>query len=152
MMTNERRPLDGFHIARLTASASRLGGRVSTVVPAPAKLIGQAGGRVTVVTLEDRPLAQERSAYGDATAVAARIAGPAVVGFAPALPRLLDEAKPTFSICTGSGCTLARGRFPCCTDRSKVAETRRYAAAQEGVTFVGYGAGWARASRNRSRG
>jgi len=79
------RPLAGVHVALLTASASRLGGGVASAVRVHAELIHRAGGRVTVVALDDRHTAEDRALLGAIPLRTVRVAGPAFFGYAGAL-------------------------------------------------------------------
>lgn len=77
--------LAGLHIALLTSSASRLGGGVASVVHVQAELIRNAGGRVTVIALEDAHSEDDRALLGGAALETVPVAGPAFFGYAPGL-------------------------------------------------------------------
>ena len=86
--------LEGLHIALLTASASRLGGGVASVVQVQSRMIRAAGGQVTVVALEDAYSHEDRALLGGAPLVTARVAGPAFFGYAPRLHEQLRQIDP----------------------------------------------------------
>jgi len=94
MAARERDSLDGLHIALLTASASRLGGGVAAVVQLQAHLIRQAGGRVSVLALEDEHSAEDRANYGDTPVETVSVTGPRFFGYAPGLRALLARTDP----------------------------------------------------------
>lgn len=85
--------LDGRRIGLLTASASRLGGGVFESVVKQARWIGELGGEPIVFALEDRHSADDRARFGEVPVKLAKVAGPAQIGFAPALPRQLLEVE-----------------------------------------------------------
>ena len=86
--------LEGLHIALLTASASRLGGGVASVVQVQSRMIRAAGGQVTVVALEDAYSHEDRALLGEAPLVTARVAGLAFFGYAPPLHEQLRQIDP----------------------------------------------------------
>ncbi|MEO6041118.1 MAG: glycosyltransferase [Croceibacterium sp.] len=83
-----------MHIALLTASASRLGGGVASAVHAQAEMIRGAGGRATVIALEDEFSPADRALLGAGELLTAPVIGPRAIGFAPALAGLLRRASP----------------------------------------------------------
>lgn len=80
-------------MALLTASASRLGGGVSSAVRAQAAMIEQAGGRASVVALHDAHSEENRPAFGRTPLHTAKVRGPAFFGYAPALVERLIETE-----------------------------------------------------------
>ncbi len=83
-----------MHIVLLTASASRLGGGVASAVQVHAKLLREAGERVTVVALEDEYSQQDRGQLAPTPLVTVPVKGPAFFGFAPSLVGRLLELDP----------------------------------------------------------
>jgi poly(glycerol-phosphate) alpha-glucosyltransferase len=83
LMGADAESLEGLHIALLTASASRLGGGVASAVHGHAAMIRAAGGRVTVLALEDAHSGEDRGLLGSASLLTARVVGPRFFGYAP---------------------------------------------------------------------
>ncbi|WP_347302344.1 glycosyltransferase [Croceibacterium sp. TMG7-5b_MA50] len=84
--------LRGIHVALLTAWASHLGGGVASAVWQQARMIRDAGGRVTIVALAD-----DGGGVPDEpgiTLLTASVQGPRQIGYAPALAARLAEASP----------------------------------------------------------
>ena len=94
-----------MHIALLTASASRLGGGVASAVQVHAKLLREAGARVTFVALEVAHSEEDRALLGPTPLVTVPVKGPAFFGYAPSLVGRLLELAPISCTCTASGCT-----------------------------------------------
>jgi poly(glycerol-phosphate) alpha-glucosyltransferase len=67
---------------------------VASAVQLQARMIESAGGRVTVVALEDGGSAEARAALGRVPLVTAPAAGPAMLGFSPTMARRLAEVDP----------------------------------------------------------
>lgn len=85
--------LAGLHVALLTSWASHLGGGVATAVWQQARMIRDAGGRVTIVALADGGSEGDLAEPG-ITVLTAPVQGPRQIGYAPALARCLDQAAP----------------------------------------------------------
>jgi glycosyltransferase involved in cell wall biosynthesis len=84
--------LAGLHIALLTSWASHLGGGVASAVWQQARMIRDAGGRVTIVALADDGggVPEEQGI----TLLTAPVSGPRQIGYAPDLAARLDAAAP----------------------------------------------------------
>lgn len=77
--------LTGKRIGLLTSSVSRLGGGVFEAVVSQAELIRRCGGETVIFGLEDRYTDDDRARFEPSRVVAARVAGPSMVGYAPGL-------------------------------------------------------------------
>lgn len=85
-------PLAGKRIGLLTASASRLGGGVFEAVVTQAALIRASGGEAVVFALADAHGEEDRVRFAPSPVQLAAVSGPAQVGYAPELARMLDAA------------------------------------------------------------
>lgn len=87
-----RASLSGRRIGLLTASASRLGGGVFEAVVAHAALVRSLGAEPVVIALLDRHAAEDAQRLAGVEIRLAERRGPAQIGYAPGLGRLLDDA------------------------------------------------------------
>lgn len=85
--------LNAARIGLLTASASRLGGGVFEAVVAQADLLRAMGAEPVVFALDDAFAAQDRGRFGGCAVHHAKVLGPAQIGYAPDLARLLLDAR-----------------------------------------------------------
>lgn len=85
-------PLAGRHIGLLTAAASRANGGVWEAVVAQAALVRMLGGRATVFAPDDPHGATDADRLHPSRSVRPPVSGPAGLGHAPGLGRVLNEA------------------------------------------------------------
>jgi hypothetical protein len=69
-------------------------------------MIRKAGGRATVIALEDAFSGEDRAGLGATPLLTAPVIGPKWFGFAPQLRHLLSRADPDVVHLTTSGCIL----------------------------------------------
>jgi len=81
-----------LRIGLLTAHASRANGGVFEAVKEHARLLRLLGHEVHVFAVEDTEAEHDRGCFGDTPVHLARHVGPAQIGFAPGLDRLLRDA------------------------------------------------------------
>lgn len=87
------RALAGLRIGLLTAAASRLGGGVFEAVVNHAAMIRGRGGEARVFALADAHMDEDRARFAPSPIGYAPVLGPAQIGFAPALVRMLLAAE-----------------------------------------------------------